>query len=731
MRDVRLFTVVAALALAGATVGAARGAAPAWHSVVPAFERFHAGGSPSAAGGRLLISALGCTACHAAPEGFDAAAKPGPVLDGIGGRVYAQWLRGFLSDPQGTKPGTIMPDVLAGMDGRQRGEVVESLVHLLAGSVKSPWKSERVPVFTSAWTGDDLFHAVGCAACHVPDGSRFPFADLGRKYTLESLTGFLLKPLAHWPDGRMPDLGLGLQEASDVASYLLGRERVKTDDVTPVPRFEVDRRLAGEGMAAFGSLGCANCHGLRGTAAGVKGKPLASLARKAEGCLSEQAPAGSPHYALSGAERAAILAALADLSPRPAGEEISLTMERLNCFACHEREGRGGAVGESVRFFTGDPDLGDEGRFPPRLSGAGRKLTREWLEKVLAGKGAVRPYLRTRMPVFGDRNVGRLAEGLIAADAPAQKETAAALASGDVEAGRVLMGTGGLSCITCHRLRGRGALAMQALDLVNTPERLRPEWFRANLLNPAAVRPGTLMPAFFINGKSAATHVLGGDPDRQIAAIWAYLRDGKKEPDGYPPPRGEFELVPGEKPAMLRCFMKAAGTHAIAVGFSQKVHFAFDAEKVRPAVAWRGKFLDAYSTWFSRAQPPVEPLGDHEQMLPAVMPLAVLGDSRAAWPEASGGEAGYRFAGYRLDKAGVPTFLYRFRDVDVEDRIVPGEAGVLRRTLVLRGGGEGLYFNPGQAKGLTVRVLRPQASDVPIPVQFNGGKAVVEVEYQW
>jgi hypothetical protein len=148
-------------------------------------------------------------------------------------------------------------------------------------------------------------------------------------------------------------------------------------------------------------------------------------------------------------------------------------------------------------------------------------------------------------------------------------------------------------------------------------------------------------------------------------------------------------------------------------------------------VAWRGKFLDAYSTWFSRAQPPVEPLGDHIQMLPAVMPLAVLGDSRAAWPEASGAGAGYRFGGYRLDKAGVPTFLYRFGEIEVEERIVPSGEG-LRRTLVLRGGGEGVYFNPGQAKGLSVRVITPRASESgAVPVQFTDGKAVVEVEYRW
>src|SRR5690348_13029622 len=124
----RIFFICAFLVIAGQTRGD--------HAVVAAFERFYAAKPPSSAGGQLLLTELSCTACHAAPEGTELAPKGGPVLDGVAARVQPEWIRQFLSDPQRTKPGTTMPDVLAGLKGREREDAVEALVHLLATSTK-------------------------------------------------------------------------------------------------------------------------------------------------------------------------------------------------------------------------------------------------------------------------------------------------------------------------------------------------------------------------------------------------------------------------------------------------------------------------------------------------------------------------------------------------------------------------------------------------------------------
>ena len=149
-----------------------------------------------------------------------------------------------------------------------------------------------------------------------------------------------------------------------------------------------------------------------------------------------------------------------------------------------------------------------------------------------------------------------------------------------------------------------------------------------------------------------------------IAAIYAFAKDGKGEPQGYPAAAsGQFELVPKEHAIVQRTFMEGVGTHTILVGFPEGVHLAYDGQHARPALAWRGKFFDAYSTWFSRFAPFEHPLGN-----------AIV-----KWPEASPGDPPVRFEGYRLDAKRIPTFLYTAEGVRVEERFEPAGNGLRRK----------------------------------------------------
>ncbi|MEZ6137181.1 MAG: c-type cytochrome [Pirellulaceae bacterium] len=63
--------------------------------------------------------------------------------------------------------------------------------------------------------GDQIFHRIGCTACHAPqDGLKVnaetsvPLGELAAKYTLDSLSSFLRDPHAVRPSGRMPHFGL-------------------------------------------------------------------------------------------------------------------------------------------------------------------------------------------------------------------------------------------------------------------------------------------------------------------------------------------------------------------------------------------------------------------------------------------------------------------------------------------------------------------------------------------
>ncbi|MCA9037039.1 MAG: hypothetical protein KDA91_18010, partial [Planctomycetaceae bacterium] len=52
------------------------------------------------------------------------------------------------------------------------------------------------------------------------------------------------------------------------------------------------------------------------------------------------------------------------------------------------------------------------------------------------------------------------------------------------------------------------------------------------------------------------------------------------------------------------------------------------------------------------------------------------------WPD-NAEKAGATFQGYRLNKDGTPTFLYRLKTCNLEDRIEPDGDGGLRRTMTL------------------------------------------------
>src|SRR5262249_35110488 len=136
--------------------------------IVPGFERFHADGAESVKGGRLLLGELNCVSCHKSEAGQEASlpSKKAPILDGVGGRVRRSFLRKFLRDPKSIKPGTTMPNPFAALPEAERSDQIEALVHFLASTGTLP--QERANAKAAA-VGQQLYHQVGCVACH---GSR-------------------------------------------------------------------------------------------------------------------------------------------------------------------------------------------------------------------------------------------------------------------------------------------------------------------------------------------------------------------------------------------------------------------------------------------------------------------------------------------------------------------------------------------------------------------------------
>jgi len=562
--------------------------------------------------------------------------------------------------------------------------------------------------------------------------------------------------------------GLSKQEIPSNALFHLGQPMVPTGDAP----FLVDLAKASQGREMFSNLGCVACHqvGVAPPAlpSALAAKPLEKCDPGAPGgCLAAQPAAGVPRFQLNDSQRTAIRDALAargrlalPLTPK---EQVNRTLVSLNCLACHARDGFGGPSPSRSDYFTveGSADLGDEGRIPPHLTGLGGKLRPEWLREVMLNHGVARPYMAVRMPQYGTAAVEPFLTAIPVADPMLTNGPLPAPNANDYKYGRRLVGVGGYSCITCHRFGQFKSLGISVMDLTVVTQRLRPEWFHQYLLDPVALRPGTRMPSFFPEGKAANQDILGGDPSRQIAAIWSYLSKGK---DADLPPgliQGRMELVSSNEALVYRNFIAGAGPRAIGVAYPEKLNLAFDANEMRLALIWQGAFIDAAGHREGRGGEFVPPLGDSLVKLPPGPPFAILSLESMVWPSATGEAASYRWQGYRLDAKRRPTLMYSFSNVRVEDYPVAKNLGLdAQFTRTLRMEAEqppaNLWFRAAVGSQIVAQptgdflvdgklrigfhlpagskpLVRPDGNlqELVVPVTFQGGKSSFEEDLTW
>jgi cytochrome c2 len=534
--------------------------------------------------------------------------------------------------------------------------------------------------------------------------------------------------------------------------------------------FQADAALAAKGKEYFAALGCASCHNLRiggQLVTSTKAAPSLAALSGHGGCLSD-APDKWPRYALSARQRQTLAAAIA-AAKQPAAvlvpdRFVAQMLVRYNCCACHERDKLGGVEqARNPHFQTDMPEMGDEGRIPPALTGVGAKLNPQWLRTLLADGAKDRPYMFTRMPKFGVENVGELTAALERADAALIKQEPALNTDPSDKrykaAGRRLVGAQGFSCIKCHTFADKRSTGIQALSLTTMTRRLRRDWFHAYLRDPQAYRPGTRMPTPYSNGQTTRPDILGGSVDVQTRSMWDYLADADQAilPIGLV--TGQIELIAFDEAVVYRNFIEGAGTRAIGVGYPAKLNLAFDANQMRLAMIWHGAFIDAARHWTGRGSGFERPLGDNVLTLVVGAPFARLESATAPWPKTPPKELGYQFRGYRLGEKRQPTFLYSFGDVQIEDYPSPvGESDyfVLHRKFTLSADRppSDLWFRAAAANKiesaadgsykiddrLALKLIAPTAlelrktdghAELLVPVSFRDGKATFTVTYDW
>jgi len=723
-------------------------AIPITATKVPKFAKVAAQAGVDALHGRALLGELGCTSCHAGADGKSSssavAVRQAPLLGEIGRRARPEWLLKWILNPQAVKPGSHMPDVLgeSPKDKADAEAIVQYLVapHLSSASTEPAAKEQDV-----IDQGRYYFHTVGCVACHGPLESpaaafvneqglskKLPeykgfaaYGDLAGKWRPAALSEFLQDPSRVHPGGRMPNMNLSTAEADLIATYLVN----KFGEAKEPASFKAEPSKVETGKAAFAARGCADCHqighNLPSVASTLKAKALPGLTA-GKGCLDPKSTT-APRYTLSDAERAALAAAVIPASKAQGAlapiDASHRQIEGLSCLACHVKDDEGGPAKQINAYFRtlNETELGDEGRLPPNLTGVGFKLTTTWLKTVLTQHGRARPYMGVRMPQFGEAHVGPLVTSLAAESGiwPNADRTEPKPSDEIAAAGRKLVGDSGLNCISCHVFGDYPSAGTPGPNITAFSERLRYDWWQGYIMNPHRFKAGTRMPNFYQTGTGAVKDVFGGDPDKQADAMWAYFNQG----DFAPVPTGintgkGLTLSVGDRPMVLRTFMKDAGSRGIAVGFPAGLHFAFDAGDVRLVDAWRGGFLDASGAWAGRGGNVSDEKGITEWKAPAGPALILeVGAGGLGWPKVTSAKALGRFKGYTLDKGGVPTFMYSIGaagptessknvSANIRERFEPAaEAGVLFRRsfgveMAANTTGVKLFVNAGKGKVL-------------------------------
>ncbi len=694
--------------------------------------------------GYALFQRLNCVACHRSGDPAlqaELAVNPGPYLGAVGARVRPDWVTRWILQPQIVKPGAGMPALYR--NSAADAVEAEDLMHFLVSMGGPIDEAAGLPDLDLVDTGRVLYHQVGCMACHgpldtPPNPSYTPLGTLARKTTAGRLAAFLRDPVAIRPGGRMPSQSLSELEAAAIASYLFRRD----DPVPPRPLpLVVDPRRVARGREIFASRGCANCHALGDEHDRIESTLVGpSLEQIADGgfggCLDDLPADGVPHFGLSAVQRDGITVFLETItrrrSPGPASERLASALDRFSCIACHSVHGIGGPGPAVARYFStkGDIDLGDEGRLPPDLGHVGSRLDPQWLASVLTDHGVARPYMGVRMPQYGAANMADL-PALFAGEAGVRGcgDHGPGPDPGDADAGRRLVGSGGFNCIQCHAIAGREATDVPGPDLAQMTERLRYSYFAGWLGDPKLLRPGTRMPSFFWGGRSGLTEMLDGDADRQIAAMWAYLSQGERLPlpDGLLG-SGSFAMEVEETPVVFRTFMKDVGPRALACGFPEQVHCAFDADRCALRLVWVGRFLNAAGAWASRGGSETNPQQEAVWVSP----------DRPVFSTAEGACVG-RFRGYRLDEQRRPVFRYDLAAGDaviaVREQPVPwgtDDAPSLLRRFVLSGpAGASVLVDLAGHRLLEASPPSPGARDRFEITLDDTGSATFSVELTW
>lgn len=197
-------------------------------------------------------------------------------------------------------------------------------------------------------------------------------------------------------------------------------------------------------------------------------------------------------------------------------------VKKYNCEGCHQfTVGQDSVLMNIPRYQT--PEWKDQ--LPPKLLTEGARVNPEWLTKFLSNpalsetdtdRDGVRSYLKARMPTFYFspielRKLVRFFQALSYQPMPYIPQKLAPLTPKELEMARALFTSKAAPCLKCH---ATGDAAHDkfatAPNFLLAHDRLKPDWTKHWILDPAMISPGTAMPSGLFKKAEDGHNVFAG-----------------------------------------------------------------------------------------------------------------------------------------------------------------------------------------------------------------------------
>ena len=197
-------------------------------------------------------------------------------------------------------------------------------------------------------------------------------------------------------------------------------------------------------------------------------------------------------------------------------------IKKYNCEGCHQfKVGQDSVLMNIPRYQT--PEWKDQ--LPPKLLTEGARVNPEWLTRFLSNpalsetdtdRDGVRPYLKTRMPTFYFspielRKLVKFFQALSTQPMPYIPQKLEPLTPKELEMARALFTSKAAPCLKCHATGdATHDKFATAPNFLLAHDRLKPDWTKHWILDPAMISPGTAMPSGLFKKTEDGHNVFAG-----------------------------------------------------------------------------------------------------------------------------------------------------------------------------------------------------------------------------